>query len=380
MNQEKNIIDEIEEVEIFKSQQYENLALKIIEKYIRSRDGFGAFQEYESLFRNTSRLIFKSGFISNFNDEKHSVLPIRFHPKYWDMDLYQNQSFRYVFESFLAKPFSYNPSCVWALFWALAKAEHEFLSKYIPYWSNEERLTGHLVSQMLTRLEDFEHHWANLDSESEVKDRSYFQIRYFDTATARNEKITGADLGLIVQVKIPNRNEYFKVARFQAKKVDSSGSARIDLSQVSALLERENLGYFLFYHKSSEDKWNLAPTVCSAKNFSSKVENAREEAEKEFGGPFNGSDENLGEESIPVRNTGNDFDFASFLTFALADQASNHGVFTVDAKNGARILMNSDYERILSPLSRIVVVTLGVDATEIDWNHLFGEMIGKNNE
>ena len=112
---------------------------------------------------------------------------------------------RVFIEELLATPTSYNPKGVWALFWALAKAEHNFLHKYVPYWSHEERLTGHLVSQLIDRLEEFGDAWATLNESTEPK--ATCRIWYADTATGRREATTGADLGLIVQAKFRDQDE-----------------------------------------------------------------------------------------------------------------------------------------------------------------------------
>jgi hypothetical protein len=347
------------------------VALDIAEERTRSRAGFGAFRHYRDICRDTLSIVFESGF---FADVSHEQAPYHLIDEEMLWAFYRLKgkgklNFKYFFESVLTTPSSYSPSCVWALFWALAKAEHEFLVKYIPYWSHEERLTGHLVSQVITRLEDFEPYWARLDASSQDEDKSHCRIHYVDTATARNEKITGADLGLIIQVKLPRQQEYFKVARFQAKKVNKKGDARIDLSQTAAMLKKDSLGYYLFYHSYDSAQWSLAPTVCSASKFKYDVENSRKEKQaiKIY------DDSELGEKYFPVINDG--WDFAAFVTFALADQASEHGVFSTSAEEGIRELMSSD--KNLPSLSRILVVTLGAQATELNWDNLLREYVSR---
>ena len=225
---------------------------------------------------------------------------------------------RSFFDQILASPSSYEPSSLWALFWALAQAEHEFLSRYVPFWSHEERLTGHLVSQIVERLEDFAPYWASLSGAPESESENHCRIFYADTATARRESLTGADFGLVIQARFGKQQpEYFKVARFQAKKVEKSGSALIDFDQVEALLNRPDVGYFIFYHFHDLKKWSLPPTVLSAGHFKSRLEELRVERAR-IKGP------ELGKESKSVQDTG--YDFATFLTFALADPASEHGL------------------------------------------------------
>lgn len=130
---------------------YIKLAASIAEEVSRGRTGFGAFRNFSSISRETMRLAFNSGF---FGIREKSVFPL------WTIDadflhFYLKRSHpdhRSFFDQVLASPSSYDPSCLWALFWALAQAEHEFLSRYVPFWSHEERLTGHLVSQIVERL------------------------------------------------------------------------------------------------------------------------------------------------------------------------------------------------------------------------------------
>ncbi|MEH2462193.1 hypothetical protein [Nostoc sp.] len=99
------------------------------------------------------------------------------------------------------------------------------------------------------------------------------QIYYADTANQSRKGRTGADFGLIIQARYGNQREFFKVARFQAKKVEGS-SARIDLEQVEALLKYEGLSYFLFYHRFDDIKeWTPPPIVKPADFYQKQLEN-----------------------------------------------------------------------------------------------------------
>jgi hypothetical protein len=349
-------------------ERYIQLALNIGEQHTRSRAGFGAFRHFQSVCRSSIALALESGFFSDLNrrsgpfhlfDEElfFDFLMRKGHPR---------PNFRYFFEQALTNPSSFNPSCLWALFWAVAKAEHDFLLRYVPYWSHEERLTGHLVSQLLTRLEDFEPHWAALDSANQSSDTTHCRIHYVDTATASREAITGADLGLIIQAQLPRQQEYFKAARFQAKKVGKSGSARIDLDQAETLIAAKHYGYYLFYHPYASNEWSLPPTVSPATRFTLHVNDARENTPKQSGAAT------LGEKSIDI--SGGNFDFATFITFALADQASEHGALASTAEEAVRLLTTT---RGLPNLSRIVAVTLGAQATEVDWDKLLVDYINR---
>jgi hypothetical protein len=347
-------------------EKYTQLALSIGEQRVRSRAGFGAFRHYRSVCRSSIALALESGFFSGASGQ---FMPFHLLDEDLLIDLFMRKgryqpNFRHFFEQVLTTPSSFNPPCLWALFWAIAKAEHDFLTRYIPYWSHEERLTGHLVSQLMTRIEDFEPHWAALDSANQLTDKAHCRIHYVDTATASHEAITGADLGLIVQVQLPRQQEYFKAVRFQAKKVSTSGSARIDLDQAEKLIEAKDFGYYLFYHSYDAKRWSLPPTVSSAIRFNFNVEEGRKKIPKN-------SVTKLGEQSIDI--DGGNFDFATFITFALADQSSEHGVLTSTAEEAVRLLMTAN--RGLPNLSRIMAVTLGAQASEVDWDRLLVENI-----
>ena len=154
-------------------EKYIQLALDIGEQRTRSRAGFGAFRHFRSVCRSSIVLALESGFFSDANRQSRPFTLIDeelFHDFFMRKG-YGQPNFRYFFEQVLTTPLSFNPSCLWALFWAAAKAEHDFLIRYIPYWSHEERLTGHLVSQLITRIEDFEPHWAALDSANQSSDK-----------------------------------------------------------------------------------------------------------------------------------------------------------------------------------------------------------------
>ncbi len=365
-NQDSQILDENSESRKFDN--YIQLALDICEQHTRSRGGFGAFQKFRDICLNSMGMVFESGFFANSNHQT----PFQFLNDEFFHEFYMRKgkfrlNFRYFFEQILSNPASYSPNCLWSLFWALAKAEHEFLLRYTPYWSHEERLTGHLVSQIITRLEDFEVYWAALDDENETEDKSHCRIHYMDTATARRESLTGADLGLIIQARFSRQQEFFKAVRFQAKKVDKSGNARIDLNQTDALIRTKSLGYYLFYHRYDLQNWSPAPTVQPASNFEYHVEESRKNENK----LSLSNDIKLGEKTLGVTSGG--YDFATFITFALADQASEHGVLAASAKEATSLLMSSN--RNLPQLSRIVAVTLGSQASEIDWDRLFEEYL-----
>lgn len=336
-------------------------AQDLVHGTLRGRTGFGAFRHFENVFRESLQVVLESSFL--VHPKENGGLPfMAYDPELWHfVGRRMRSNPRLFIEGVLSSPASYNPQAVWALFWALAKAEHHFLHKYVPFWSHEERLTGHLVSQLIERLEEFGDNWATLNESTEPK--STCRIWYADTATGRQEATTGADLGLIVQAKFRDQDEFFKVVRFQAKKVGRSGNARIDFDQVAALLQRDHLGYYLFYHPLLKNAWSLAPTVRPAKEFERQLTEAQKQPQQRHRHP-------LGEASVKVQENG--LDLAMFISFAVADPASEHGVLASDQREAVSVLMAGDAP---SP-SRVLVVTLGEGATPVQWEETLHEWIG----
>lgn len=339
------------------------IASNIVQKPLHSRSGFGAFRHFADIYDDSIRLVLNSGRIrlsltnalpEILRNPDFLYILIRRYYLEW-----RGFALRFIVD-ILGNPTFYDPPALWTLFWALVKAEHRFLYQYTPPWSHEERLTGHFVSQLIERLEEFSDYWNSL---SQISDPPVScQVWYTDTATARREGITGADLGLIIHAKLPGQDEFFKSARFQAKKVDHSGRVRINLDQTRALLQREKrLGYYLFYHRFDKRRWSLAPTVQAAAAFKSEIDKARDHNRKE----------------VQVSAWEEGYDFAMFMTFALADPTSEEiGVYTTNGRDAVSSLI----VRELPFPSRILVVTLGDTTSVLDWPDLLREHIEQSFE
>jgi len=120
-----------------------------------------------------------------------------------------------------------------------------FLNKYIPQNSHEERLTGHLISEVASSLSII----------GEVFKQKAFELyhselcldfHYADLSARLNERVTGADFGLIFHINLPDYQEKINVAIVQAKKLDKRG--RIDIDQFRALENfTKEFGYYCFY-------------------------------------------------------------------------------------------------------------------------------------
>jgi len=334
--------------------RYVTIARSAVSGACRSREGFGALPNNGSAFNDTYHLIYNSSLVETLPRHNHPFCDCR--------DAYRDPVA--LFEEYLARPRNLAPRAVWALFWSLAQAEHEFLADFIPYWSHEERLTGHLVSKILDRFRAFQHHWRELDGSSAVDgaSQSWFHLKYMDTATSRQESVTGADLGFIVHARLHGRQEFFKAVRFQAKKVNGE-SVQIDLDQVKALNARDNLGYFLFYYPYRNGGFSFTPSVARARDYANLVEEA--EKERNMRGK-------LGKTSA---EPGSDrWDFASFVTFALADVTSQHGVIASDPQDAACIVMRKNGP--LDHPSRLLVLTLGSPQSRPNWDSILHELGG----
>ncbi|MEH2027772.1 MAG: hypothetical protein V7K62_30170 [Nostoc sp.] len=327
-----------------------NKVKPLVKSWTRNRSGFGSFQHYKKLLWHTALLVKKSGI---FVSPKSLSTPIFLKPDLLRLFI---SNYRDFYENILTNPNTFQPTTIWALFWALSTAEHQFMFRFTPFWSNEERLTGHFVSQIMERLEDFGVHWRQL-TEVTQPSLSEMQVYYADTANESREAFTGADFGLIIQARYENQPEFFKVARFQAKKVEG-GSAGINLEQVEALLQHEKLGYFLFYHRFDIKEWTPPPIVKPADFYQTQLEEFKTNKKKYITDPMNGYEKC--------------WDFASFVTFGLADPASEYGVIESRADDAVSTLMAVDTSQ-LKKTTRVMIISIGDNVSVVDWEQLFRE-------
>jgi hypothetical protein len=344
-----------------------NKVQPLAKSWTRSRSGFGYFRHNPILFLHTAKLIIESG-ITLLPElisipiliERQNIFSLTIHSKI-------SINYRSLFENFLVKPETFNPHRIWALFWAISIAEHQFMLNYTPFWSHEERLTGQFVGQIIDKLDDFGIYWRQLTEIAQPL-LPEMRIYYADTATASRETVTGADIGLIIQARYENQSEFFKVARFQAKKVEN-GRATIDLQQLNALLRHKGLGYFLFYHRFDIQQWTPAPTVKPADAYQEELNKFNKERNADINSKRN----------LKVIENIEDYeslhwDFASFITFGLADIASDYGIIKTRAEEAINLLMGID-EMPLNKPSRIMIITIGNNISVVDWNQLLREYL-----
>jgi len=114
------------------------------------------------------------------------------------------------------------------LFKAFVYAEARFISNYIPQNSNEERLTGHLISEYSSALGVIQKAFHEKARQIYTEDLS-LEFSYVDLSSYNREKITGADFGIMFHINLPDYPEEVRTAIFQAKKLLKVG-ATIDLN------------------------------------------------------------------------------------------------------------------------------------------------------
>ncbi|PIE78289.1 MAG: hypothetical protein CSA15_08580 [Candidatus Delongbacteria bacterium] len=206
----------------------------------------------------------------------------RFLERYWDMDYFYNRHFHSkYFHRFLSKngisylrnllkdESSFENPLFYLLFKAFVYAEIKFIVNYIPQNSHEERLTGHLISEIANSLniinETFEQKAFEL-YQSKVE----LDFHYADLSSNNREKYTGADLGLIFHVNLPDYQEKVNVAIIQSKKFDKRAS--IDLRQIETLKKfAEESGYYCFYDMNRNDR--TSPLIQKANSITSILNN-----------------------------------------------------------------------------------------------------------
>jgi len=339
---------------------YIEVAAAIVDSLRKERFGFDALRHYGSILDETVRLAFDSSF---FRPPAANSWPAP-----WPFD---PEFFHFVFrgpwprprpawflQNLLASPQHFDPEALWALFWGLAKAEHEFVRRYVPFWSHEERLTGHLVSQMIERIEGFADHWNSLSRDGK---EASCRVWYADTATARQESSSGADLGLIVHAKFGEQREFWKTARLQAKKAYANGKATIRLDQLETLSRSERSGYFLFYHEHrGMSGWTLPPTVrAAAGDVANRIPKDAEQGRRP-------------KDTFELDACSDGWDLATFVAFALADPTSDHGAASEEPGAAVRHLFLPN----MGAPSRVMIVTLGSGTRLVDWPELMRELMG----
>ena len=137
------------------------------------------------------------------------------------------------------------------LFKSFVAAEGKFIRNYIPQNSHEERLTGHLVSELENGLfilhDSFEETAASIYGKPVP-----LNFYYADLSSNNQEKHTGADLGFLFYVNLPDLPKHIRIAAIQAKKAGKT-SARINAAQIDTISRAYgDDAYYMFYDMSDK--------------------------------------------------------------------------------------------------------------------------------
>jgi hypothetical protein len=142
-------------------------------------------------------------------------------------------------------------------FEALARAETRLCQRFIPQRSNEERLTGHLVSEIEAAINLAAAHFETL-ALARYGVKQHLDFAYLDLSRGgKYEKLTGGDLGLVVSVDLPDMPRLLSYVAIQAKKLNSS--ATVDKTQFETL--RKNYGNSAAYMFYDMNMSSLAPPM-----------------------------------------------------------------------------------------------------------------------
>jgi hypothetical protein len=145
-------------------------------------------------------------------------------------------------------------------FKALVRAEIRLIGRYIPQRSNEERLTGHFVSEIDNAICNvkwlFEKESIYLYGEKRTIDFFYYDL----SKGGKIEKQTGADLGFVLRIDLPDYPRYIQAVNFQAKKIEAN-FARINKEQHKTLEKKfPNNPAYIFY--DTDIKRLTSPLAC----------------------------------------------------------------------------------------------------------------------
>lgn len=190
----------------------------------------------------------------------------RFFEKYMDMDHFFHRHCHHKFLSrngfshlrnLLKDETAFESPLFFLLFKSFVFSEIKFINNYIPQNSHEERLTGHLISEIANSLNIIKQTFKEKAFEL-YQDNIDLEFHYADLSSNNREKHTGADFGFIFHINLPDYPEIVKVAIFQSKKFNKS--AIIDLNQIETLKNfADNSGFYCFYDMNNEER--MSPLI-----------------------------------------------------------------------------------------------------------------------
>ena len=162
---------------------------------------------------------------------------------------------------------------------ALVRAEARFISRYIPQRSNEERLTGNLVSELDAAVFLARPQFRAISKER-YKIEKEIDFFYYDLSRGgKVEKQTGADLGLVVVVDLPDYPFTVRGLVMQAKKADPNAS--INVHQFRTIQKNaDNSSLYLFYDMNRRTL--ASPIAFESHGMAPKADECEKKGNKSF--------------------------------------------------------------------------------------------------
>ncbi|TWB45844.1 hypothetical protein [Nitrospirillum pindoramense] len=240
---------------------------------------------------------------------------------------------------------------VYAIYCSIIIAQQRFVDMFCGIGSNEERLTGHLISEIFYSFDMVKDRFCR-EIRSRVKDIDSLEFKtasivakhiqekfgwmYADIACKRKEAETGSDFGLVFVRTDESGQIYYTPVRFQAKKANSNGKCNINKNSQESRqlsdLQKSKCGYYIYYYASMDGCRPIIPMVQSA-------EDARQQNECKSNDTFTKS-----------------LDLATFFLETLAFGNNSHQYITMDR---AISVMSSEEYGLPSTVLAISVSTAG---------------------
>lgn len=224
------------------------------------------------------------------------------------------------------------------VFSAFARAETRLLLRFIPQRSHEERLTGSLVSEIDSALfiANPEFRKVCLARYGESRDVDFI---YYDLSRGgKLEKETGADLGIILNIDLPDLPPVVRYAAFQAKKIHRT--AQLPKRQYKTFVNKfGDAASYLFYDMDLQTL--LPPMVLPARDLKRQYE------EKSDTDSF----------SVSLNKVGDGLPLSLWLFSLLAKEKAGKSMPSFDSALNlfTRQLSNEDY----SQSGRLAILSIG---------------------
>jgi hypothetical protein len=153
----------------------------------------------------------------------------------------------------------------WALYCSLILGAQRFATLYSGFKSHEERLTGHLISEIFTATEIVKKTLI----ENEAYKNLSLKLVYSDIATKWLEGKTGADFGLIIVRHNAANTPTYVPLRFQAKKATVTGKSNVLGASGNGIKQLDILckckcGVYIYYYAGGKKHRAIIPFVQTA--------------------------------------------------------------------------------------------------------------------